>query len=84
MEPLLDHVLSGYNATVLCYGQTGAGKTHTMMGAKNDFQQRGLCPRTVAGLLARAAQQERAASAVRMSYMEIYNDSVFVLAGAYV
>ena len=25
-------VLEGYNGTIFCYGQTGAGKTHTMMG----------------------------------------------------
>ena len=28
--PLLDSFLNGYNATILAYGQTGAGKTYTM------------------------------------------------------
>jgi len=27
-------VLEGYNATILAYGQTGTGKTHTMEGFK--------------------------------------------------
>lgn len=27
-------VLEGYNATVIAYGQTGTGKTHTMEGFK--------------------------------------------------
>ena len=31
-EPMLKSFLSGYNCTIFCYGQTGAGKTHTMMG----------------------------------------------------
>jgi len=29
-QPLVDHVLNGYNGTYFVYGQTGTGKTHTM------------------------------------------------------
>lgn len=29
----LDRVLKGYNGAVLCYGQSGSGKTHTMIGS---------------------------------------------------
>lgn len=29
---LVDNVLDGYNGTIFAYGQTGCGKTHTMMG----------------------------------------------------
>ena len=29
-------VLDGYNVSVLCYGVTGSGKTHTMFGDKLD------------------------------------------------
>lgn len=32
VAPLIDEVLSGYNCTVFAYGQTGTGKTHTMVG----------------------------------------------------
>jgi len=32
VEPLLDAAIEGYNATVFAYGQTGTGKTHTMLG----------------------------------------------------
>ena len=31
VEPILDEVLMGYNCTVFAYGQTGTGKTHTMV-----------------------------------------------------
>lgn len=31
-SPLIDEVLAGYNCTVFAYGQTGTGKTHTMIG----------------------------------------------------
>ena len=29
-------ILSGINTTVFAYGTTGAGKTHTMLGTKNE------------------------------------------------
>ena len=31
-RPSIDDVLEGYNSTIFAYGQTGAGKTHTMVG----------------------------------------------------
>ena len=44
-------VLSGYNATVFAYGQTGAGKTFTMSGdTSSDYKQRGIIPRAVADI----------------------------------
>ena len=30
--PLVESMLQGYNCTIFAYGQTGCGKTHTMMG----------------------------------------------------
>lgn len=29
----------GYNVTVLCYGMTGSGKTHTMFGSKANTEK---------------------------------------------
>jgi kinesin family protein 3/17 len=42
-------VLEGYNATILAYGQTGTGKTHTMEGFKYSAgdPQRGIVPRSM-------------------------------------
>ena len=41
----------GYNGTVMAYGQTGTGKTHTL-GARgyDDPAERGIMRRAVAGL----------------------------------
>lgn len=36
VEPYITSVVEGYNATVFAYGQTGAGKTHTMAGPSHD------------------------------------------------
>lgn len=30
--PVVESVLNGYNGTILAYGQTSSGKTHTMLG----------------------------------------------------
>ncbi|KAH0516678.1 Kinesin-like protein KIF18A [Microtus ochrogaster] len=35
-KPILHSFLNGYNCTVLAYGATGAGKTHTMLGSADE------------------------------------------------
>ena len=49
--PSVRAVLRGYNAAIIAYGQTGAGKTHTMEGAP-EGEQRGIVPRAVADAFA--------------------------------
>ncbi|KAH8616983.1 Microtubule binding Kinesin motor domain [Trypanosoma vivax] len=56
-RPILRHVLDGYNGTVLCYGQSGSGKTHTMLwpaGAVpeslQNYEEIGLIPRMLESL----------------------------------
>jgi len=36
--------------TIMAYGQTGAGKTFTMTGATENYQQRGIIPRALSQL----------------------------------
>lgn len=35
VAPFIEEVLAGYNCTVFAYGQTGTGKTHTMIGEES-------------------------------------------------
>lgn len=35
-KPLVDMVIEGYDGCIFAYGATGAGKTHTMVGTKDD------------------------------------------------
>jgi len=42
--PLVEQVLAGYNGTIFAYGQTGCGKTHTMMGVPGDPELQGIIP----------------------------------------
>ena len=38
-------ISSGYNVCIFAYGQTGAGKSYTMMGKGHDNEQAGIIPR---------------------------------------
>src|SRR5574343_102072 len=47
-RPIVDSVLEGFNGTVLTYGQTSSGKTHTMTGPSiDDPNQRSIIPKMV-------------------------------------
>ncbi|KAJ0397964.1 hypothetical protein P43SY_003872 [Pythium insidiosum] len=84
VEPLVDCFMQGYNATVLAYGQTGTGKTHTMTGdtgdpkggARSDEQQ-GIIPRVVRAIFAKMQEaQQRTEFTLRVEYIEIYNEEL--------
>jgi hypothetical protein len=76
-EEFLDHNFEGYHTCIFAYGQTGAGKSYTMMGTPD---QPGLIPRTCEDLFERiAAAQEETPNIsynVRVSYFEVYNEHV--------
>ncbi|KAL9075405.1 MAG: hypothetical protein Q9157_004030 [Trypethelium eluteriae] len=78
IRPTVDDILNGYNGTVFAYGQTGAGKSYTMMGGDiDDEQSKGIIPRIVeqifAGIVASPGNIEYT---VRVSYMEIYMERI--------
>ncbi|PHH52502.1 Kinesin-related protein 1 [Ceratocystis fimbriata CBS 114723] len=76
-EEFLDHNFEGYHTCIFAYGQTGAGKSFTMMGKPG---QPGLIPRTCEDLFERieSAQSEtpNISYNVRVSYFEVYNEHV--------
>ncbi|KEG08955.1 putative MCAK-like kinesin [Trypanosoma grayi] len=55
-KPMLGCVLKGYNATILCYGQSGSGKTHTLLGPGGGAPKQ-LRNRNEVGLLPRMLEQ---------------------------
>lgn len=52
VRELLDQAVQGYRCLMLAYGQTGAGKTHTMIGGLERASE-GLLPRSVEYLFSR-------------------------------
>ena len=43
---IIDNVIEGYNGTIFAYGQTGSGKTYTMVGEYDNYNIRGIIPRS--------------------------------------
>lgn len=78
IRPTVDDILNGYNGTVFAYGQTGAGKSYTMMGSNiDDPEQRGVIPRIVEQIFASIMSSPSTIEyTVRVSYMEIYMEKI--------
>lgn len=74
----VDDILNGYNGTVFAYGQTGAGKSYTMMGSDIDNDEgRGVIPRIVEQIFASIMSSPGTIEyTVRVSYMEIYMERI--------
>eukprot|EP00041_Stephanoeca_diplocostata_P036746 m.1352773 g.1352773 ORF g.1352773 m.1352773 type:complete len:1030 (+) comp24927_c0_seq6:103-3192(+) len=89
VAPCLEEVLQGFNCTVFAYGQTGTGKTHTMEGDRSDeiFKSyrddpgAGMIPRALHHLFEKLEECEGVESAVKVSFLEIYNEEIFDLLG---
>lgn len=60
----------------MCYGQTGAGKTYSMLGLKNSQQNKGVIPRAIQQIYDETSQKFDQAIKIRVSYVEIYNEKV--------
>ncbi|XP_073514170.1 kinesin-like protein KIF18A [Phyllobates terribilis] len=71
---VIDGVLNGYNCTVLAYGATGAGKTHTMLGSPG---YPGVMYLTMMDLYDRIeSMKEEKVCNVAVSYLEVYNEQI--------
>ncbi|XP_061422238.1 kinesin-like protein KIF1B isoform X11 [Lethenteron reissneri] len=76
-EEMLEHAFEGYNVCIFAYGQTGAGKSYTMMG-KQEKGQEGIIPQLCEDLFLRINDNGNTdmAYSVEVSYMEIYCERV--------
>ncbi|XP_034985587.1 kinesin-like protein KIF9 isoform X2 [Zootoca vivipara] len=76
---LVSQALNGYNGTILCYGQTGAGKTFTMTGTTGNYKHRGIIPRAIQQVFKSMGEHGTQFITVRISYLEIHNEIIFDL-----
>jgi kinesin family protein 3/17 len=73
----LDYLLKGYNSTIIAYGQTGTGKTHTMEGNPADESKRGLIPRVLNDLFIKTkVEEDETPYKLTASYVQIYNENL--------
>lgn len=78
-NPLLLSCLEGYNVCIFAYGQTGAGKTYTILGPDN-MQEKGLVPRTIDELFSILSNNHaNKQTVVKASFLEIYNEQIIDL-----
>jgi kinesin family protein 3/17 len=75
---IVDSVMDGFNGTIFCYGQTGAGKSFTMTGPENaPAEIQGLLPRSFRHIFANIERTSHQTQyLVRGSYLEIYNEDI--------
>ena len=87
ISQLVKSALDGYKVAIFAYGQTGGGKTYTMEGPpihtltnKQDFELKaGMIPRAVHLIfqhIARANADAGWVFSVKVSFVEIYNESI--------
>ena len=74
-QKLVEAFLGGYNVTMFVYGQTGAGKTYTMIGNTEDPEGYGLMPRALEYLFF-LLQERKDEHLVKVSFVEIYNEKI--------
>ncbi|KAI8337282.1 P-loop containing nucleoside triphosphate hydrolase protein [Chlamydoabsidia padenii] len=82
--PLVHNFLEGYNATVLAYGQTGAGKSFSMGIGLDSFVQKsneGIVPRFIDTLFDQLAQKYGQSNnyQINVSFLELHNEDLIDL-----
>jgi kinesin family protein C1 len=77
ISQLVQSALDGYNVCIFCYGQTGAGKTHTMSSAD------GMIPRATHMIYEKATELQEKGWMYQMegSFVEVYNEEIHDLLG---
>ncbi len=83
-RPIVIQALAGVNGTLFTYGETGAGKTHSLMGSKED---KGIIPRLCEDIFRRISEKLSDEGTdncttkileifVTASYLEIYDEKI--------
>ena len=84
----VDKALSGFHGSIFAYGQTGTGKTYTMLGPNGGrgdstdpehLKNIGLIPRVLNYLFQRVSSESDATNTVNkvtVSYLEIYKENI--------
>lgn len=69
-DPVVNSVLQGYNGTIFAYGQTGTGKTFTMIGGPGE--SKGVIPRSMAQIFSHIQQTPTHSFSVKIGFLQLY------------
>ena len=76
----MQSAVDGFNVTIFCYGQTGAGKTFTMYGVPEDEEMRGVAPRAIHEIFRLTQEREaRYECTVYVQMVELYRNAIIDL-----
>ena len=64
---MLQHAIEGYNVCIFAYGQTGAGKSYTMMGRSEPGQH---------GVIPQVRSLHRCSHVAHLSHLNNYNFTI--------
>ncbi|KAK9709795.1 Kinesin motor domain [Popillia japonica] len=80
-KPLINSVFNGFNGTIFAYGQTGSGKTYAITGSPDEYEDRGILPRTIEQIF-QYVKTTTTQYSIYVSYLEIYNEVGYDLLNA--
>ena len=73
----VEDLFDGFNGTIFAYGQTGAGKSFSMMGDLDDQDMRGIIPRATRHIFDKIdAAKMDVSFKVSVSYLEVYREVI--------
>uniref|UniRef100_A0A7S1AGJ9 Kinesin motor domain-containing protein n=1 Tax=Noctiluca scintillans TaxID=2966 RepID=A0A7S1AGJ9_NOCSC len=75
---MLDHMMDGFGTTVFAYGQTGTGKSTTIVGLMSPPSEQGLLPRLLNDIFAACEHLRDEGSEVncKLQMIELYNEQI--------
>lgn len=74
MKDQLTCLFRGINVSIFVYGQTSTGKTYTMKGKADSLN--GIIPLSIKEIFSKLNEDSITKSSIRVSYVEIYNETV--------
>lgn len=87
--PMIDSALAGFNTSLVCYGQSGTGKTYTMWGplaamfdSRSNRADRGIVPRFFQRLFSQiqgkqeSSPEKQTSYQCRCSFLEVFNEQI--------
>lgn len=79
-----DHMMQGYNTCLFCYGQTGTGKTTTIMGKMAPVEEQGLLLRLITDIFTDVERMrgENYQVTLKLQMLEVYNEKLTDLLAA--
>ena len=76
-KPIVEAVMQGFNGTIFAYGQTSSGKTFTMTGDLENYENMGIIPRMVSTVFDTINYAESDIEfTVKVGYCEIYLEKI--------